>query len=29
EMIGLICNMLANTNPKESGVYRRRLANLN
>ena len=28
EMIGMICNMLANTNPEESGVYRRRLSNL-
>ncbi|MBC8493913.1 MAG: tetratricopeptide repeat protein [Candidatus Thioglobus sp.] len=28
EMIGMICNMLANTNPEESGVYRQRLANL-
>ncbi len=28
EMIGVICNMLANTNPKESGIYRRRLSSL-
>jgi putative thioredoxin len=28
EMIGMICNMLAKNNPEESGVYRRRLANL-
>ncbi|ALE52922.1 hypothetical protein SP60_06755 [Candidatus Thioglobus autotrophicus] len=28
EMIGMICNMLANTNPEESGAYRQRLANL-
>ncbi|CAB5496209.1 Thioredoxin [Bathymodiolus thermophilus thioautotrophic gill symbiont] len=28
EMIGLICNMLANSNPEKSGGYRRRLANL-
>lgn len=27
EMIGLICNMLASSNPEESGAYRRRLAN--
>ncbi|SFV89360.1 Thioredoxin [hydrothermal vent metagenome] len=28
EMIGLICNMLASSNPEASGNYRRRLANL-
>jgi len=28
EMIGMICNMLANSNPEESNTYRRRLANL-
>jgi putative thioredoxin len=28
EMIGMICNMLASSNPEESGAYRRRLANL-
>jgi putative thioredoxin len=28
EMIGMICNMLAKNDPKTSGVYRRRLANL-
>ena len=28
EMIGMICNMLANTNPEESSAYRQRLANL-
>ncbi len=28
EMIGMVCNMLANTNPEVSAEYRRRLANL-
>lgn len=28
EMIGMICNMLANSNPEQSNTYRRRLANL-
>lgn len=28
EMIGMICNMLANTHPEESGAYRQRLANM-
>ncbi|SMN12448.1 hypothetical protein SPBRAN_898 [uncultured Candidatus Thioglobus sp.] len=28
EMIGMICNMLESTNPKESSKYRQKLANL-
>ncbi len=27
EMIGMICNMLANSNPEQSSAYRQRLAN--